>query len=135
MTDISEESRSQDHVAAQGESGTPSMWRSFLLLAAAGAVVAGFAVLGYSSLYCRDLFGTVFWTILFGVAAPAISAVETPEIFWSVFFGYLAVVFIVTRYTPFRLTWSRFAIGIAAGYILAALITWNFVGHGNCGLA
>lgn len=135
MTDISEESRSQDQVAAQGESRTASMWQRFLLLAAAGTVVAGFAVLGYSSLYCRDLFGTVFWAILIGLAAPSFAAVDTPGLFWSAFFAYLAVVFIVTRYTPFRLTWSRFAIGIAAGYILAALITWIFVGRGNCGLA
>lgn len=135
MTDTSEESRSQDRAEGQGDSRTTSMWQRFILLAAAGAVVAGFAVLGYSSLYCRDLAGTLFWSFFIGLAVPAMSTVDSPELFWSALFAYVVVVFIVSRYTKFRLTFARFAIGIVTGYIGAALITWIFVGKGVCGLA
>lgn len=135
MTDISEESRSRDRAAEQGEPRITSMWSRFLLLAATGVVVAGFGFFGYSTLYCRDLGGTLFWTIFMGVGGTAIAAVNSPELFWSTLLAFVAVVFIVSRYTNFRLTWSRFAIGIVAGYTVAALITWIFVHPGPCGLA
>jgi hypothetical protein len=135
MTDMSEESRSHDRAAAQNEARTASMWGRFLLLLAAGAVIAGFALLGYSSLYCRDLAGAVIWTILVGIAGSGIAAVETPELFWSALLAYVAVVFIVCRYTAFRLTWPRFAIGIVAGYVVAAVITLIFVYPQSCNFA
>ena len=135
MTNISEESRSQGRVIGQDESPTTSVWQRFLLLAAAGIVVAAFTFLGYWSLYCRDLLTGVLWSLLYGIGGPAIATVDTPGLFWSTLLGYVAVVFVVCRYTQFRLTWSRFAIGVVAGYILAALITWIFVHPGSCNLA
>ncbi|GAB2870795.1 hypothetical protein GCM10027093_03130 [Paraburkholderia jirisanensis] len=135
MTDISEEAQSHDRAAAQNEARTTSMWGRFLLLVVAGTVIAGFAFLGYSSLYCRDFAGAVIWTILIGVGGVGIAAVETPELFWSALLAYIAVAFIVCRYTAFRLAWLRFAIGIVAGYMVAAVITWIFVSPHSCNFA
>ena len=135
MTDISDESRSQDRVETHDASPTTSMWPRFLLLASAGVVIAGFALFGYSSLYCRDLGGTLFWTVFMGIGGSAILAAESPGLFGSALLAYVVLVFSVSRYTRFRLTWLRFMIGIVAGYALAALATWIFVGSGPCGLA
>jgi hypothetical protein len=135
MTDISEEAQSHDRAAAQNEARTTSMWGRFLLLVVAGTVIAGFAFLGYSSLYCRDFAGAVIWTILIGVGGVGIAAVETPELFWSALLAYIAVAFILCRYAAFRLTWLRFAIGIVAGYTVAAVITWIFVYPQSCNFA
>ncbi|PCE27050.1 hypothetical protein BWP39_09685 [Paraburkholderia acidicola] len=110
------------------------MWQRFLLLAAAGAVVAGFALLGAWSLYCRDLVKAVLWSLLSGTEGIYYAAANSPDLFWSLLLAYVAVVFIVCRYTQFRLTWPRFAIGIVAGYTLAALITGIFVSPDSCNL-
>ena len=104
MTDAPEESQSQDRVAGQGEPPTTPLWQRFLLLAAAGAVIAGFALLGYWSLYCRDVVEAVLWSLIFVIGGTSSVAANEPDLFWGPLLGYVAVVFIVCRYTPFRLT-------------------------------
>lgn len=135
MTDISEESRSQDRASATGIAPATSIRARFFLLAVAGVAVAGAAILGYSSLYCRELVGAVFWAFFIGVGGPAVAATDSPGLFWMALLAYVAVVFIGSRQTRFRLTWSRFALAIVASYIVAALITWIFVSPGVCNLA
>ena len=104
-------------------SGGP-FWARFAGLAALGAVLALVAIAGGSTVYCRSLVGTIFWTLLLGIADPVMELTHEPETVLLPLAAYLLVVFVTARFTRFRPTLSRFTIALLLVYGLGAAIDW-----------
>ena len=109
--------------SALANSGGP-FWARFVGLAALGAVLVLVAIAGGSTVYCRSLVGTIFWTLLLGIADPVMELTHEPETVLLPLAAYLLVVFVTARFTRFRPTLSRFTIALLLVYGLGAAIDW-----------
>jgi hypothetical protein len=104
-------------------SGGP-FWARFAGLVALGAVLVLVAIAGGSTVYCRSLFGTIFWTLVLGLVDPVMELIHEPETVLLPLAAYLLAVFVVARFTRFRPTLLRFAIAVLLIYALSAAIDW-----------
>ena len=104
-------------------SGGP-FWARFAGLAALGAVLALVAIAGGSTVYCRSLFGTIFWTLVLGFVDPVMELTHEPETVLLPLASYLLAVFLVARFTRYRPTLSKCASAVLLIYALGAAIDW-----------